>query len=149
MPSDKKLLSACGLYCGVCPIRYADRENLPALKEKLAGIYGITADQVACEGCRSEKVFVYCRVCSIASCARERGLEGCHECGDFPCERLAQFPNDVGRAVMLRAVPKRKELGDEAWVEEELARYRCLFCGAQLYRGASRCRKCKAPVLFE
>ena len=35
------LLAPCGLYCGVCGILTAHRDNNQKFKEKLAPIYGV------------------------------------------------------------------------------------------------------------
>ena len=61
----RELLAPCGLYCGVCGVYMADRDGNQKLKEKLAGAYGVTPEQIACEGCLSEKRFVYCETCGI------------------------------------------------------------------------------------
>ena len=149
MTVDGALLAPCGLYCGVCGIRVAHAENDLALKEKLGRAYGFSPEQIACEGCLSEKRFAYCEACAIRSCAQAKGLAGCHECAEFPCERIDAFPFEVGKRTILRAVPARKELGTERWVEQEEARYRCPSCGAQSFRGARRCRVCKEAVALD
>lgn len=143
---NEDLLSPCGLYCGVCSIHVAHRDDNANLKEKLAKAYGVAAEQIACDGCRSANVFAYCRVCAIAACAAERHLDGCHECGEFPCDRVMNFPFEMGRKVMLRAVPQRKEMGPAQWVDAEIQRYRCPSCGAGLLRGFTRCGSCKESV---
>jgi Protein of unknown function (DUF3795) len=146
MSVNEKLLTPCGLYCGVCAIHVAHRQNHVTLKEKLARVYGVTPEQIACEGCGSASPFGYCAVCEIAACAKERELDGCHECADFPCERVDNFPFEEGKKVMLRAVPARREMGIEAWVAAETKRYQCPSCGGPLLRGFSRCGSCKQPV---
>ena len=52
----------------------------------------------------------------------------------------------VGKKVIMRAVPHWREVGTEQWVADEEARYVCPSCGAELFRGAKRCRQCKEPV---
>lgn len=146
MPVDEKLLAPCGLYCGVCSIRVAYVTENEKLKEKISGFYGVPPEQIACEGCKSDVVFVYCRVCPISDCATERNLKGCHQCDDFPCERIDNFPFEQGKKVILRAIPQWRELGTEKWVEAEIERYKCPSCGAPLLRGFPRCGSCKQPV---
>ncbi|TET59251.1 MAG: DUF3795 domain-containing protein, partial [Promethearchaeota archaeon] len=36
---NKALLAPCGLYCGVCAIHIADRDNNLKFKEKLVDVY--------------------------------------------------------------------------------------------------------------
>jgi hypothetical protein len=146
MEINPELLAPCGLYCGVCGIRIAHRENNQKFKERLSSVYQVPAEELACEGCLSEVVFKYCRVCPIKSCTQKRGFQGCHQCKEFPCPHIQHFPMPVGKKVMLRAIPQWGELGTEKWVAAEEERYHCPACGYPLFRGAKRCRNCKAPV---
>ena len=146
MDEKRGLLAPCGLYCGVCGVYIAHRDNNMKFKEKLTGVYGVGIDQLKCEGCLSDTVFTYCRVCPIKNCVMEKGIEGCHQCHDFPCIHIDNFPLPQGKKVILRSVPARRELGTEQWVEKEERRYRCPHCGNTLFRGAKRCRECKNEV---
>lgn len=148
MQIKKEWLSPCGLYCGVCGILIADRDRNQKFKERLATVYGVKPEHIKCEGCLAaeDQVFGYCKVCPIKTCTRERGYEGCHQCGEFPCAHIESFPMPVGKRVMLRAVPEWREWGTEKWVAAEEKRYHCPACGSPLFRGAKRCRECREPV---
>ncbi|GAH84128.1 unnamed protein product, partial [marine sediment metagenome] len=65
---------------------------------------------------------------------------------EFPCKFINNFPIPVGKKVILRAIPFRREHGTEKYVEAEMNRYHCPECGNQLFREAKRCNKCKVPV---
>ncbi len=142
----KELLAPCSMYCGVCGVYMASRDNNQKLKDKLASAYSVTPEQIACKGCLSDERFVYCQACDIRTCVMEKGYDGCHQCEEFPCKIIDDFPVPVGKKVMLRSVPARKELGDENWVEEEVKRYKCPHCSHELFRGSRRCGSCKKPV---
>ena len=146
----KDLLAPCGLYCGVCSIYIAHRENNLKFKEKLLPIYRAFAksvDDIACTGCLSEGIiFPVCRICSIKNCCNNKEIEGCHQCNEFPCKFINNFPIPVGKKVILRAIPFWRENGTEKFVEQEKKRYRCPNCGNPLFRGAKRCNKCKVDV---
>ncbi len=146
MKINPDLIPPCGLYCGVCGILIAHRDNNLKFKEKLGAFYGMSADEIRCKGCLSGEPFLFCRTCPIKTCARDRGYLGCHECSDFPCDHVNGFPLPVGKKVILRAVPRWREIGTEKWVEEEEQRYLCPDCGNKLFRGAKRCNNCKQPV---
>jgi hypothetical protein len=148
MDVNEKLVPPCGLYCGVCGIMYATRDDNEKFRDKLATVYGLPAEEIHCEGCLAEgdAVFTYCRVCPIKSCTGERGYRGCHECDDFPCTFIDEFPMPVGKKVIMRAIPRWREVGIEQWIAEEEERCVCPKCGARLFRGAKRCRECKEPV---
>ncbi len=142
MEVNREWLAPCGLYCGVCSILIADRNNDLRLKEKLSPVYGVPVEQLSCGGCLSGNPFVYCRVCPVKTCAMEKGYEGCHQCADFPCAHVTAFPVEAGKKEIMRAVPLWRELGTEQWVEAEERRYQCVSCGEKLFRGARRCGGC-------
>ena len=146
MDDRDKLKAPCGLYCGVCGVYIAHRDDNAKFRERLATVYGVAADQVRCEGCLSDELFAYCQTCPIRSCTIDKGIEGCHQCSDFPCAFIEGFPLPVGKKVILRAIPAWRELGTERWMEEEEKRYHCPQCGYTLFRGAKRCRDCGSLV---
>jgi hypothetical protein len=149
---NKELLAPCGLYCGVCAIYIADRDNNSKFKEKLVDVYKPltkSANDIKCTGCLSEdqeNIFGYCQTCPIRDCVKSKGFNGCYECDDFPCKFIERFPIPVGKKVILRAIPRWKEIGTEKWVEEEEKRYHCPECKNSLFRGAKRCNNCGSSV---
>ena len=146
---NNKLFAPCGLYCGVCGVYIADRDNNQKLKDKLAAAYNVTSDQIVCKGCLSDEKFVFCQVCGIRTCITEKNIEGCHCCEDFPCKQIDDFPVPVGKKVILRSVPDRMKLGNQKWAESEEARYTCPNCSSKLFRGAKRCGNCKEMVKLD
>ena len=149
---NKDLLAPCGLYCGVCAIHIADRDNNLKFKEKLVDVYKPftkSIEDIKCSGCLSENqenIFGYCQTCPIRDCVISNGFNGCYQCDDFPCKIIERFPFPVGKKVILRAIPRWKEIGTEKWVEEEEKRYHCPECDNFLFRGAKRCNKCGISV---
>lgn len=157
---NPNFMSPCGLYCGVCAIHIADRDNNQKLKEKLVSLYqGNTAGKgtlpgsrdlsihdIYCSGCLSERRFMHCQQCEIRECAMKKGLSGCHQCDDFPCVLIDRFPMAVGKKVILRAVPQRREMDDDRWALDEERRYQCPDCGHRVFRGAMTCNRCKAAL---
>jgi len=154
MEINPDYIAPCGLYCGVCGILYATRENNLKFKEILAGFYSdklpegenLSVEDIHCEGCLSGEPYYFCRECAIKDCTTKKGYTGCHECTDFPCTLIEEFPIPLGKKVILRAIPYWKKVGTEKWVIDEEARYICPECGHKLFRGAKRCNKCKIPV---
>jgi hypothetical protein len=149
MAVQKELLAPCGLFCGVCSIRIAHVNDDAKFKEKLSGFYSVKPEEIHCDGCLSATPFFFCQSCPIKSCTAEKGYAGCHECADFPCTHVTNFPLPIAKKVMMRAVPAWKELGTEKWVEAEYKRYTCPSCGYALFRGAKRCRNCKTEVAVD
>ncbi len=160
MEINPNFVSPCGLYCGVCAIYIAHRDNNQKFKESLVRLYqgniagkgtlpnseNLTVDDIKCKGCLSDEPFMYCRQCKIRDCTREKGYAGCHQCDDFPCEYIDNFPMAVGKKVILRVIPYWREVGTERWVQEEEARYVCPECGNKLFRGVVRCNQCKTEL---
>jgi hypothetical protein len=148
------LLAPCGLYCGVCAVRMATLDDNPKFKERLVGVYrgkiagseNLSIEDIHCEGCLSEKPFLYCVRCDIKDCTRKKNYSGCHECTDFPCPLIESFPMPVGKRVMLRAIPHWRAVGTQQWIKDEEARYLCPHCTHPLFRGAKRCHSCGGVV---
>jgi len=95
------MIAYCGLVCDECPIHLATLETdlirQQAMREDIvrqcAIAYGINiqlSDVTDCDGCRAEsgRLFSGCRNCDIRNCAREKGVENCAHCSDYPCEKL-------------------------------------------------------------
>ena len=149
---NKELLAPCGLYCGVCAVYIADRDNDLKFKESIVKVYSpltTSLDDIKCKGCMSEntdKKFVYCQTCGIRNCINKKGFKACTECDEFPCRRIKRFPMPVGKKVIMRAIPFWKKNGTEEYVKEEIKRYHCPECGNPLFRGSKRCNKCDIAV---
>lgn len=113
LPVDRagivRRVAACGLDCGRClshpasPISRLSRELLAELGNfgARAGFFAhmdpvfnayaafeAVAKRFAgadCEGCRSGRCLL--GDCSVQRCVKERGVDFCFECGEFPCDR--------------------------------------------------------------
>ncbi len=141
-----KLLAPCGLCCGVCGIYYADKNNIEKLKQKLAQSYLTEPEQIKCDGCSSDNKFVYCDSCLIRECVLSKGLSGCHQCTEWPCEKVTNFPFPLAGEYMLKSIPARRERTDKEWVEWEEHNWSCRECGTLAFRGARICGKCRKEI---
>ena len=148
MKNKTELVAPCGVYCGVCPVYRADKENIEGLRKKIAVEFGVKREVVGCDGCRSDRVFLGGDDCGIKACTRAKGIEGCFACEDFPCVRVEGRP-DFMRRVIIRAVPILKWCSIQDFLDQEEKRYRCSQCGTRLYIGARKCPKCGLAVGFE
>lgn len=160
MEINPNFVAPCGLYCGVCAIHIAYRDNNQKFKERLVNLYkgniegkgtlpnceNLTTDDIRCDGCLSDNRFMHCDHCGIRNCVKGKGYTGCHECDDFPCIFIDDFPMAVGKKVILRAIPYWREVGTEKWIQDEEARYVCPECGNKVFRGVVRCNNCKAEL---
>lgn len=127
----------CGLFCNLCGSRARIPMRAGALKEAMAeagwpfwghSVPGFPAfweflQQLhrsgGCPGCRSGGGYPQCR---IRVCARERGVELCSDCLDFPCEHIealaARYPTLVADN------RRRQAVGLARWLEEQRERAR-------------------------
>lgn len=160
MKSNPDFASPCGLYCGVCAIHIAQRDNNDKFKERLVNLYSggipgkgtlpnsdnLTTEDIRCQGCLSDDRFMHCRQCDIRDCAHKKGYRGCHQCDEFPCTHIDNFPMTIGKKVILRSVPYRRKFGTEKWIRDEEARYFCPQCGNKVFRGVVTCNRCKVQL---
>jgi hypothetical protein len=158
--SNPELIAPCGLYCGVCAIYIAHRDNNQKFKERLLSVYSgkvpgkgalpdsnnLSTEDIRCRGCLSDELFLHCKRCDIRKCCKEKGFIGCHQCDEFPCRHIEDFPMTVGKKVILRSIPYWRQVGTEKWIQDEEARYICPECGNKVFRGAVKCNQCKANL---
>jgi hypothetical protein len=94
----EKMVGYCGITCSDCPVFIATQRNDDVERRRVAEIftkqYGTEykpAD-INCDGCPngSPRIFSYCNVCDIRKCGKEKHVENCAHCGDYPCEKLSK-----------------------------------------------------------
>ena len=154
MKEKRILVAPCGLYCGACSIRSAynrhDSELLKAMADGVSLYLGhkVDAKDLACKGCLSDVVSISCRECKMRDCAVAKRLSRCSECPDSPCELIKSF-NDDGlphHAEVLKNIERQKEIGIDAWIEEQDKRWCCRSCGALSDWYAANCLACGAAL---
>lgn len=92
---ESKLLTPCGLHCGMCPAYIATLSGDINEKEKVASQWSkqfnteIKAEDINCMGCRTDGAkFNYCEICEIRSCNNEKKIDNCGFCDTYPCSKL-------------------------------------------------------------
>ncbi len=155
---NRDLMAPCGLYCGVCGVYLATRDGNEKFKAILGNLYGTKPEETECLGCMqpdsAKNLYSFCETCAIRDCVKSKGNYSCHQCEEWPCNLIEEFPLATGRRVMKRAIPvwreKVAEYGHEKgsveWARSECERYHCPSCGKPLFRGAQRCKFCKGEV---
>lgn len=146
---EKMLLTAgyCGLACKACSVYIASCIGGIVLEQR-AKRAKMTAEEIRCTGCRSDKTSPYCTKCEIKRCIREKKLEWCSECNDYPCSKLTAFQASMPhRAEILESLDYAKEHTLKEWdtkMEKDLT---CIKCGTYNSIYADSCRTCgESPV---
>ncbi|MDD5458262.1 MAG: DUF3795 domain-containing protein [Phycisphaerae bacterium] len=125
MKIDKrKLVGACGNYCGKCSdyIAYVtkDSELKKKVAEEIKKQFGmdISPEKIACEGCWGDihNAWAASLECKIRQCALTKGILTCAECDSFPCKTYnEQFDNHSQQAKNINSI---KQIGIDSWLLE-------------------------------
>lgn len=134
-------IAACGLDCGLCPRYY-------------------TAGPSRCPGCAGPDFFHKHPSCSFITCAvRNKGLEACGQCADFPCAKFksekeyeqvkesSSYPPYRKVMANLKAI---QEHGIEAFVRQQSRRIKLLErMLAHFDDGRSKSCYCRSAALLD
>ena len=139
---DKRLAAACGLFCPACSLYIATREDPERLK-KIAEGFDLPVEKVRCDGCRAERRGFYCQTCKMIVCSREKGLDFCGRCEEYPCGDLKAFQAARPHRIELwDSLARINTAGYEAWFREMLEHYACPDCGTLNSAYDRACRAC-------
>ena len=141
--TDKRLAAICGLFCRACSFYLASSED-PARLRKIAGRFQLSAEEMECHGCRSDKRGIYCRnYCEFTKCAADKGIDFCGECSEYPCVKLKTFQAQMPHRIELWESQERiKKAGYKRWYAEMLEHYSCPECHTINSAYDMQCRKC-------
>ncbi len=142
------ILGPCGLNCKKCVLnKDGDIKHHAVELKKLLGSFDLYAErfgklisptfkeyskfkglleyltQVECKGCRKQECSIYPN-CGVVDCYKEKKIDFCFQCSDFPCENT-NFDPDLNRRWIL--MNKRiREIGIDAYCKESIKypRYR-------------------------
>ena len=145
--SDLTHVTYCGLYCRLCSNLARIPQQSSALQETLrkegweyfgqycvsnfkefwTALGELSQTGTTCKSCRGG-----CGDpdCAIRECARERNMELCSSCIEYPCEHITnlarRYPNLIpdGR--------RQQEIGLDRWINEQEERCETGFCYADI-----------------
>ena len=141
---DFKLAGVCGVYCPSCTLYIGTKEE-PGRLEFLAGRMGVKENDLKCDGCRSDRRSAHCRSCSFIRCAKEKGVDFCGNCNEFPCRELKEFQKEMPhRAGLWESHARIREAGYEVWFTESAEDNSCSSCGTMNSAYDPACRSCSA-----
>lgn len=128
---DLRYDTYCGLNCGACPVGIANELGRGDILDGFAGNWNIEREKLECSGCKGDVVAGFCVNCEMRLCAREKGIEFCYQCSNYPCREITDFRNDdaVHHSAVFSNLAKIREMGLDAWLESEKERWACPECG--------------------
>jgi hypothetical protein len=136
--------SYCGIYCGACSIALHGRTG--RADEFAACLGGVPIEELACSGCKSDTLYAGCSTCSLRRCARERKVEHCMDCSDFPrkgysaWQSVAKFlPHTHEAPSSLKVI---KNDGVDFWLDGQKRRWSCPECGTPFSWYTKVCHVC-------
>ncbi|MFZ5965670.1 MAG: DUF3795 domain-containing protein [Bacillota bacterium] len=140
---SNELIAYCGLYCGACSFKVAFEEDNREHIMSMPTVYDRFKNEPLefCPGCRLEN---QCGDCAIRDCARDREIEYCSLCGDFPCEKLTNFNNDgkPHHAESIGNLNLLKNIGEEKWQALQKEKWTCSKCNIRYSWYYRECGKC-------
>lgn len=132
----RELTAPCGLDCFNCTF-YLAEENPKAMAqlEAWSEQYGVPVEVMPCRGCRAESGRIPLQMhlngpdhrCAAYECAKDRGVEFCGRCDDFPCDSLHPYADragDLPHNIKVFNLCLINKLGLEKWAEEKAAQVR-------------------------
>jgi hypothetical protein len=141
---NKNLVSACGLYCGACGVYIATQENDTEKILRYAMILNQSYEETLCDGCGAERKTLYCsKMCTFIDCKKNKKVDFCYECNEFPCSALLDFKSKMPhRAEIIDSLNRMKEIGTEKWIIEMKDKFSCSQCNSINSAYNLSCRKC-------
>jgi len=145
----------CGVYCPNCGARCRLPEKASALLATMKagdwedwgpGQEGFTEFWKFLNGLADVSDPQRCRTgtcghpdCGMRKCARERGVEACPLCDDYPCEMIQEFSGS--EPTLIFDGQRMAEIGLESWIDEQETRRLNGFCYDDV-----RCGKGSVPL---
>ena len=138
-----EIASVCGLYYGACGIYLATQQNDIEKLTRYAAMLKQPLSETRCEGCRSDRKTAYCNNCFMIKCSREKNLNFCGGCNEYPCEELQNFQRQMPhQAELWKAQSRIAEIGAAQWTDEMKAYFSCPECNASNTSYDLKCPKC-------
>ena len=96
------IVSCCGMMCSECPVYIATQRDDETMRKYLAHEYSMGGavfypKDIVCHGCRTVSADhnKFGKGCEIRKCCKEKHVNPCAECKEFPCIKTEQYiPQD-------------------------------------------------------
>lgn len=111
---EEEYLAYCGINCLLCSA-FHNKKN-------------------PCPGCRADKDLTSrksCVNCSRKKCGKEKGVEWCFECEDFPCKKMKELSGRYSKKYNMELIQDGQEAKKDlkSFLEKQRTDYKCSKCG--------------------
>ena len=134
----------CGLDCFNCAFLLAGQgdEAARATLETYSRVLGAPVEAMFCQGCRDQQGVLPLHnnpqvssrkpgePCRPFSCTREKGLDFCHECAEFPCDALHPYSDRAGKVphnLKVFNLCQIRKMGLESWARSKAQQTREVY----------------------
>jgi len=131
-----QMTAPCGLDCFNCHF-YLAQEDQDAMNTvvKISKDYNIPLEVMLCKGCRNhdgriplqKHVFGEAHRCAAYECSKEKGLNFCGDCDQFPCDNLhpyADKASELPHNIKVFNLCLINKLGLEKWAVSKASEVR-------------------------
>ena len=141
---DRKYACYCGLCCENCAVKAKvgpaakvlyDEMEKAGFEEVINYIPGGEGFWPFLKGMANDGMCISCNDgggnpgCAIRICAKDRGVDMCALCSDYPCDQITAFISaSVGYSVLEQDNAMLRDKGWEAWTELQDKRRAAGFC---------------------
>ncbi len=132
----RQMTAPCGLDCFNCPIYHANHND--ELRKEIAQQMNVPEKEAVCSGCRNQqgiiRVVGMTSQCKAYRCSKEKNVDFCCECSNFPCDFLhpyvdkITFPNNT-KVFNLCLI---KKMGLEKWAKEKAQQVKAEYYHGEL-----------------
>ena len=92
----EEMIAYCGIACNECPALIATRNDDNGKRSEVAEQWSkmyntdVKPEEVNCSGCLSGDgtLYKHCQVCEIRKCGKDKDVQNCGHCTDYPCNKL-------------------------------------------------------------
>lgn len=141
----------CGIYCGACSVAMYSKTG--CADNFVACLGGVPKEELSCGGCKSDNIYAGCKACGLRRCAREKDIEHCIDCADYPCKSYRTFqkmskllPHLQGATASLKSI---KLDGVDHWLDVKNKRWLCPDCSTPFSWYATACHECGRSLASE
>ena len=95
--AKKECKCYCGHDCARCITYIATQKDDDNLRRQSQNFYkerfglDIPLEKFNCEGGRSKNVFELCKGCPFVKCCKERSVDFCSKCPEYPCKEISDY----------------------------------------------------------